>query len=153
MSLNSLIKIECLLCLQNFCIDSQSTTNKMRLFSIYFCKTLYMFQTFFSVHLKELKTAYTASDICQIITLCAVLSSWWRTEKPSETYRASYRNKLRKVASCWLYSENILAMHGHMNVKFCIKLALIELRCWPWKQIRLSTITSDQLHYDDLALS
>jgi len=26
-------------------------------------------------------------------------------------------NKLRKVASCWLYSANILAMHGPMNVK------------------------------------
>jgi len=26
-------------------------------------------------------------------------------------------NKLRNVASCWLYSENILVMHGHMNVK------------------------------------
>jgi len=28
-------------------------------------------------------------------------------------------NKLRTVASCWLYSENILAMHGPMNVKKC----------------------------------
>jgi len=27
-------------------------------------------------------------------------------------------NKLRNVASCWLYSANILAMHGPMNVKF-----------------------------------
>jgi len=27
-------------------------------------------------------------------------------------------NNLRKVASCWLYSANILAMHGRMNVKF-----------------------------------
>jgi len=27
-------------------------------------------------------------------------------------------NNSRKVASCWLYSENILAMHGPMNVKF-----------------------------------
>jgi hypothetical protein len=27
-------------------------------------------------------------------------------------------NRLRKVVSCWLYSENILAMPGHMNVKF-----------------------------------
>ena len=27
-------------------------------------------------------------------------------------------DKLRKVASCWLYSENILAMHGPKNVKF-----------------------------------
>jgi len=27
-------------------------------------------------------------------------------------------NKLRNIMSCWLYSENILAMHGPMNVKF-----------------------------------
>jgi len=40
-------------------------------------------------------------------------------------------NKLRKVASCWLYSENTLAMHGHKNVKFFIELALIELRGLP----------------------
>jgi len=26
-------------------------------------------------------------------------------------------NKLRNTASCWLYSENILAMHGPRNVK------------------------------------
>jgi len=26
-------------------------------------------------------------------------------------------NKLRNIASCWLYSENILAMHGPINVK------------------------------------
>ena len=38
--------------------------------------------------------------------VCAVLSSWWWTEKPSETCRASYRNKLWNVASCWLYSAN-----------------------------------------------
>ena len=38
--------------------------------------------------------------------LCAVLSCWWWTEKPSETYRASYRNELWKVASCWLYSAD-----------------------------------------------
>jgi len=27
-------------------------------------------------------------------------------------------NKLRNVAPCWLYSENTLAMHGPMNVKY-----------------------------------
>jgi len=43
---------------------------------------------------------------------------WW-TEKPSETCRASYRkNNLRKVASRWLYSGNILAMHWTMIVKW-----------------------------------
>jgi len=47
---------------------------------IYFCKTLYIFET------------------------------WLRTAKPSETCRASYRNKLRKVASCWLYSGSILCL-------------------------------------------
>jgi len=26
-------------------------------------------------------------------------------------------NKLSNVASCWLYSANILAIHGSMNVK------------------------------------
>jgi len=50
--------------------------------------------------------------------VCAVLSSWWWTEKPSETCRASYRNKLWNVASCWLYSENVLAMHGLANATF-----------------------------------
>ena len=29
-------------------------------------------------------------------------------------------NKLRNVASCWLYSANILAMHRPMNVKLCV---------------------------------
>ena len=48
----------------------------------------------------------------------AVLSSWWWTEKPSETCRASYRNKQRNYASCWLYSANILAINGTMKVKF-----------------------------------
>ena len=39
--------------------------------------------------------------------------------------------KLRKVASCWLYSENILAMHGHMNVKFLLYAAVrrVMVRC------------------------
>ena len=35
---------------------------------IYFCKTLHMFQTGFSAHHQELKTAHTASGICQTDT-------------------------------------------------------------------------------------
>jgi len=51
--------------------------------------------------------------------VCAVLSCWWWTENPSETCRASYRNKeIVNVASCWLYSAKILALHGIMNVNF-----------------------------------
>ena len=40
----------------------------MQRFTIYFCKTLYMFQTRLSVHHQELKTAHTASGICQTNT-------------------------------------------------------------------------------------
>ena len=59
--------------------------------------------------------------------VCTVLSSLWWTEKPSETCRASYRNKLWNVVSCCLYSANILALHGSLNVKaminsFCSKI-------------------------------
>ena len=45
-------------------------------------------------------------------TLCAVLSPWRRMEKPSETCRASYRNRLRRVASWWLYPENMYVRHS-----------------------------------------
>ena len=36
----------------------------MQRFFIYFCKTLYMFQTGFSAYHQELKTPHTASGIC-----------------------------------------------------------------------------------------
>jgi len=38
--------------------------------------------------------------------------------KPVE--RLTKINKLRNVAACWLHSENILAMHGPMNVKHSV---------------------------------
>ena len=41
----------------------------------------------------------------------------WKT-RLKHVERLTEINELRNVASCWLYSENILAMHGYMNVKF-----------------------------------
>jgi len=68
---------------------------------------------------------------------CAVLSSWWWTEKPSETYTASYRNKLRNAPCCWLYSANILAMHGPMNAKLIscpMNMRVLEpTKLWLWQ--------------------
>ena len=65
--------------------------------------------------------------------LCAVLSSWWWTEKPSETCRGSYRNKLRNVASCWLYPAIILAMHGphhhHHHHHHHVHEVLVHVSC------------------------
>ena len=40
-----------------------------------------------------------------------------RKKRPKHVERLTEINKLRKFASCWLYSANILAMHGPMNVK------------------------------------
>jgi len=36
---------------------------------------------------------------------------------PKHAEHLTVINKLWNIASCWLYSENILAMHGPMNVK------------------------------------
>jgi hypothetical protein len=53
---------------------------------IHFCKPLYMFQTVFPSIISTYST-YMPDAVC------AVLSSWWWTENPSETCRAAYRNK------------------------------------------------------------
>jgi len=86
---------------------------------IYFCRTLYRrFQTGFPSIMRSSKLYVTYSVRYWSDAVCAVLSSSWWTENPSETCRASYRNKqIVKLASCWLYCENILAMHRPVNVK------------------------------------
>ena len=38
-----------------------------------------------------------------------------------------HAGKLWNVASCWLYSANILAMHGHIKVKFILRRFFILL--------------------------
>ena len=92
---------------------------------IYFCKTHYMFQTGFPVHHQELKTAHTASGICQTVTASLArlaagssngMTNVWRCMCSFELLmmdgktRLKYVgclteiNKLWNVASCWLYS-------------------------------------------------
>jgi len=41
-----------------------------------------------------------------------------RKHRLKHVERLTEKNKSWIVASCWLYSANILAMHGPMNVKF-----------------------------------
>jgi len=41
-----------------------------------------------------------------------------RKNRLKHVERLTEINKLRKVASCWLCSANILAMHGPMNVQY-----------------------------------
>jgi len=63
---------------------------------------------------------------------------FWATDDGRKTglkhvERLTEINKLRNVASYWLYSANILAMHGPMNVKPLPLLAL-KLSC-VWRRI------------------
>ena len=88
----------------------------MQRFSVYFCKILYMFQTGF---FRPSSGAQNCTYSVRYLSVYAVLSSWWRTEKTrlKHVQRLTEINKLWNVASCWLYSANILAMRRHMNVK------------------------------------
>ena len=58
------------------------------------------------------------------VAVCTVLNSWWWTERPSETCRVSFQNKinLNTGASGWFYYRNNITMYSPMNVKFN--------RCW-----------------------
>ena len=93
---------------------------------IYSSKTLYMFWTVFPSNIRSSKLRiqqrYMSNSCCYLLlsgmrwnwlktyTLAAyaVLSSWWWTERPSETCRAFYKNKWYEItgASCWLYYRN-----------------------------------------------
>ena len=106
------------------CLSSYSKTNKMHQFLKLFIlvKHSTCFGRF-STHHQELKTAHTATGICQTaaaasgdemelefhlvpaskqvvaavwripVAVCVVLSSWWWAERPSETCRVFYKNK------------------------------------------------------------
>jgi len=45
--------------LSNLKVNSQSTTNKMQSFTVYFCKTLYMFQTGFLSIIRSSNCTYS----------------------------------------------------------------------------------------------
>jgi len=73
-------------------------TNVSNLF--YFWMTLHVSDGF-SVHHQEFKTVHTATGICQTDTaVCTVLNSWWWTERPSETCRVSFQNKINLIQWC-----------------------------------------------------
>jgi hypothetical protein len=80
-----------------------------------------MFQTVFSVHHQELKTAHTASGIGLKNTrrcMCSFeLLMMDGKNRLKHVERLTEIKKLRNVVSCWLYCANILAMDGPVNVK------------------------------------
>jgi len=56
---------------------------------------------------------------------CYVLLAARSSNGLKHVERLTKINKLRKVASYWLYSEKILAMHGSINVKFSSVLMIM----------------------------
>jgi len=63
-----------------------------------------------SVHHQEFKTVHTETDICQTDTaVCTVLNSRWWTERPSETCRVSFQNKINLIHWCIL---SVLQRHS-----------------------------------------
>ena len=73
----------------------------------------------FSVHHKALKTANTGlTNTWHCKCIFELLMMDGKKPRLKLVDRLTDINKLWNVASCWLYSANILALHGTMNVKF-----------------------------------
>jgi hypothetical protein len=99
-----------------------SKTNQMHNISnlFYFRATLYMFRTVSPSIIRSLRLydetsrsryqAATESVWHTPDAVCTVLDFWWWTERPSETRRLLFQNKinLRYFASYWSYYRNIL---------------------------------------------
>jgi len=86
---------------------------------ILFCNHTQHVSDGLSVHHQEFKTVHTAIGVCQTdtavcllgrreqymslhspVAVCTVLNSWWWTERPSETCRVWFQNKINLRHSC-----------------------------------------------------
>ena len=91
-----------------------SKTNQMHNISnlFYFATTLYMFRTVTPSIIRSLRLYIQhqvyVTQVLWLLAVCTVLDSWWWTEKPSETCRVLFQNKinLRYCASGWFYYRN-----------------------------------------------
>ena len=81
----------------------------------YFVTTLYMFRMVCPSVIRSLRQVLWLLAVTEPIwhipeAVCTVLDSWWWTERPSETSRVLFQNKinLRYCTSSWFYYRNIL---------------------------------------------
>jgi len=123
-------------------IYSYSKTNQMRNISnlFYFGTTLYMFRTLSPSIIRSLKLCIQHKVYVKQVLLargeslvpaskqpqnlydipnavCTLLDSWWWTERPSETCRVLFQNKinLRYCASGWFYYRNSVLSIWHFR--------------------------------------
>ena len=75
------------------CLSPSITTRCSVSQFLYFCKTLYMFQTVFPSIIRSSKLHIQRQIFVRPIpdAVCAVLSSWWWTKKPSGTSLSLHR--------------------------------------------------------------
>ena len=96
---------------------------------IYICKTLYIFRRLFLPSSGDQNCTYSVRYLsdryCYLLLAAgssmALYVQFWAPDDGQNNLkhveRLTEKNKLRSAASFWLYSANILAMHGPMNVK------------------------------------
>ena len=103
---------------------------------IYFCKTFYMFRKVFSYIIRSSTLHVQRQAFVRPILLpAASLDGMELVPVPGDGRKTRLKhvehlteiNKLRNVASFWLYSEHILAMYGPTSVKGFRKLT--EINC------------------------
>jgi len=80
--------------------------------------SVFLYTSIFAAYNQQDATFYSLSD--QYLTLYV---QFWAPDDGRKTRlkhveRLAEINKFRKVASCWLYSAYMWAMHGPVNVKF-----------------------------------
>ena len=120
----------------------------------YFGTTLYMFQTVFPSIIRSLKPYIQHQvHVWHVLdAVCTILDSWRWTERPSETCRVLFQNKinLRNCASGWLYYRNILrcTVLQTSNLKklnlyqFCVcSHVCVWVRVWIVTDDRVQTVS------------
>jgi len=77
---------------QKFCASSWLITE---------IKTIYMFQTVFPSIIRSSRPYIQQCLVWHMpVAVCTVLKSWWWMERPSETCRVSFRNKINFIHWC-----------------------------------------------------
>ena len=81
--------------------------------------------------------------------VCTILDSWWWTERPSETCRVLFQNKinLRFCASSWFYYRNILRRTVLQSSNLSVFFNFNSVICRSFEKTRLAYTTETNRCY------
>ena len=97
------------------------------------------------------QTTVTVGHIPVVVGACTVLNSWWWTERPSETCRMLFQNKINLRNWCtWLVLLwKHITMDGPMNVQLTLNHFMIQHRYSitreysRWKEYKPNTLQTE----------